>query len=399
MKNNSKSIKNRIMISNTVMLFFSMAIILLASWIMIEIFETKYESLFSSINIQNKNAKDIKNILNNTNPAILKEIFRTFKISFIVVGIIFIAGNILIGRIVTKKLLKVIMKPLNLLDSATERIGRGNFSQPVNYNEEDEFRKVCRNFDNMQILMKEEKEKNRAYEKARINMIAGISHDLRTPLTSVKGYIKGVLDGVADTQEKRTRYLETAYKKSCSIDALITKLSEYSKMETGKMNTFIQKTDMKKLLTQYINNKAEELADSKIKLFYDNRLSPENDFLCMLDKEQFVRIAENLIENSIKYADAKPLKIVFSVELESVENSYYLKIDIFDNGKGVEEDKLPHIFDLFYRGDESRNSSNEGNGIGLYVCKYMVESWHGKISAYNQNGFHTKILLPVCGRN
>ena len=127
---------------------------------------------------------------------------------------------------------------------AASRIESGDLTQPVVYLRDDEFRNVCDSFNQMQRHLKEGMEQNAAYEKARTEMISGISHDLRTPLTSVKGYIKGLQDGVANTEEKRRQYLDIAYSCACDMEGLLAKLFYYSKLETGNMPFYKQKTDM-----------------------------------------------------------------------------------------------------------------------------------------------------------
>ncbi len=107
----------------------------------------------------------------------------------------------------------MIMKPVNMLGDAAGRIIEGDLDTAIDYMDADEFQPVCKSFDLMQLHLKEQMEKNLAYEKARTEMVSGISHDLRTPLTSIKGYIKGMLDGIAGTEEKRQEYLSVAYKK------------------------------------------------------------------------------------------------------------------------------------------------------------------------------------------
>ena len=246
----------------------------------------------------------------------------------------------------------------------------------------------------MQAHLKENIEKTKEYERARTEMVSGISHDLRTPLTSVKGFIKGMLDGVANTPEKQKKYLEISYRKACDMEVLLQKLFFFSKLETGNMPFFRQAVDMKSWLQKYVDDKN---ADEEVERKYHLSLYIEADKVCdkvqdydkcadysvSIDPAQMKRVMDNLLENSIKYSRAEALEI--SIILIATDKAVTIRFK--DNGVGVDEDKLPYVFEQFYRGDESRNSKNDGSGLGLYVCKYIVEQQDGTISACNDNGF------------
>ena len=317
-----------------------------------------------------------------------------FFIAFIVAGIVVIIGLLLCSQAFTKLMIKRIMEPVDELNDAANRVNAGNFDEPVVYDKNDEFAEVCTTFNNMQAHLKENIEKTKEYERARTEMVSGISHDLRTPLTSVKGFIKGMLDGVANTPEKQKKYLEISYRKACDMEVLLQKLFFFSKLETGNMPFFRQDVDMKSWLQKYVDDKN---ADEEVERKYHLSLYIEADKVCdkvqdyekcaeysvSIDPAQMKRVMDNLLENSIKYSRAEALEI--SITLTATDKAVTIRFK--DNGVGVDEDKLPHVFEQFYRGDESRNSKNDGSGLGLYVCKYIVEQQDGVISACNDNGF------------
>lgn len=315
--------------------------------------------------------------------------FEMFLIVFLVIGFLSIALILLCSQLFTKYLIRKISEPIEELAMGAKRISGGDLSVPIQYKNEDEFKSVCDSFDLMQKNLKEGMEKNAAYERARTEMVSGISHDLRTPLTSVKGYIKGMLDGIANTEEKRRQYLEIAYKKSCDMDVLLSKLFYFSKLETGNMPFFRQRTNIDAFLHHYVSDKRKEIEMEQITIILDTE--DTDDVYCSIDKEQFTRVFDNLIENSIKYGEkADALCIRFYIK----RNDGQVVIEVSDNGNGVPEDKLPHIFEQFYRGDEARGSKCDGNGLGLYVCRYIVMVHEGRIQAYNENGLHIQITLP-----
>lgn len=313
--------------------------------------------------------------------------FEMFIIVFAIAGIIVIAGLLLCCQLFTRSMIRRIMKPVDELNQAALRINNGNLNESIQYDVDDEFGEVCHTFNEMQLHLKEGIEKTEKYEKARTEMISGISHDLRTPLTSVKGFIKGMMDGIANTPEKKQQYLQISYQKACDMEVLLQKLFFFSKLETGNMPFFVQKVEFTQWIHKYVDEKELESTDKGYELVID---ASEKKHWVSIDVDQMKRVLDNLIENSMKYAQTDVLKIIIHV---SDENGQAV-IRVQDNGAGLSEEKLAFVFDQFYRGDESRNSKNDGSGLGLYVCKYIVEQQKGSIKAYNEDGFVVKIILP-----
>lgn len=314
--------------------------------------------------------------------------FEMFIIVFIIAGIIIIAGLLLCSQAFTRMMIKRIMNPVDELNMAAQRINDGNFNKPIHYKEQDEFREVCDTFNSMQSHLKKGIEKTEAYEKARTEMISGISHDLRTPLTSVKAFIKGMLDGIANTPEKQKQYLEISYQKACDMEVLLQKLFFFSKLETGNMPFFLQRVELGSWMERYVQEKQIE-GQTKNYTIVVNKDSV--NYPLNIDVEQMKRVFDNLIENSLKYADVPNIQITIS--MKGTENKVLLTFE--DNGVGISEEKLSHVFEQFYRGDESRNSKNDGSGLGLYVCQYIVKEHRGTIAASIKNGFCIEIELPV----
>ncbi|MGL5258849.1 MAG: HAMP domain-containing sensor histidine kinase [Lachnospiraceae bacterium] len=318
---------------------------------------------------------------------ISKGMYDVFIVVFVILGIIVIASLLFCSQFFTKKLIKKIMKPVEELNQAAKRINDGNLDIPITYQEKDEFLELCNTFNAMQKNLKSGMEKNASYEKARTDMISGISHDLRTPLTSVKGYVKGMLDGVANTPEKQKKYLEMSYKKACDMDELLQKLFFFSKLETGNMPIFMQSIELREWIKEYIEQKKMDCEEKG----YSFKLEKEYEkCFVTIDIDQMRRVFDNLIENSQKYAEVSSL--VITIKIEKMDKK--IKIIFSDNGKGIDEDKLPHVFEQFYRGDLARTSKNDGSGLGLYVCKHIVEEHGGKINAKNDDGFVVEMEIP-----
>lgn len=318
--------------------------------------------------------------------------FETFIIVFVITGLLAIAGILMLSQIFTRMLVKKIMKPVEVLKLAAQRINDGELDTPILYEEQDEFQAVCNTFNRMQEHLKEGMEKNAAYEKARTEMISGISHDLRTPLTSVKAFIKGILDGVANTPEKQRQYLSVSYQKACEMDILLQKLFFFSKLETGNMPFFMQPVELGSWMENFVSDKQEEGQTKGYSIEFRKEMQtyPVN-----MDVDQMKRVFDNLIENSLKYANTPELHI--SVQLKKISSK--ISIVFADNGQGMETEKITHAFEQFYRGDEARDTKKEGSGLGLYVCQYIVKAHEGNIKAFSNDGFQVEIELPVAERS
>lgn len=327
---------------------------------------------------------------------------RAFRMLFVADLLLCAVILIIISRFFTAQLAKRVMEPLQLLSEGSKRIRKGNLTQGISYEGELEFQDACTTFNEMQQHILLEQQKNEKYERARTDMIAGISHDLRTPLTAIRGTIKGLMDGIATTEEQQTRFLETAYRRTGEMDVLLNQLFELSKMETGSMPINLQRIDLVQFLSSYTNGKQSMIDAEKEELILqtapfeksENSMSSEHEVeekkeLVNIDLEQMQRILDNLFENSRKYAEKEYLQM----KLRSWEKNDRVILEFSDNGKGVPKEKLPYLFDEFYRGDESR-SKRDGNGLGLYIVKCLVEAMGGSVSAGNREGLVIRMEFP-----
>jgi signal transduction histidine kinase len=307
---------------------------------------------------------------------------------FLIFCLMFITVILLLSQLFTRKMVWLILRPLNALADGAKRIENGDLSKPVVYTGKDEFASVCTAFNRMQEHLLQEREKTAAYERARTDLITGISHDLRTPLTSVKGYIKGVRDGVANTPEKREQYLSIAYEKACDMDVLLEKLFYFSNLETGNLPLSLKREDLGDFVRRFAENIRDELDYKNIKMTVEITSAPHP---VKIDVEQMRRVLLNLTENALKYANADSLVLRISVWCEGgMEHLLFA-----DNGQGVPEEHLSIMFERFWRGDEARSAkSGKGSGLGLYIVKYIVEAHGGLVTAKNDKGLQIKISLP-----
>ena len=273
--------------------------------------------------------------------------------------------------------------PLVKLRKATQNIKEGNLDFVLEVDGPDEFAELCRAFEEMRRRLKESAEEKVLLDKENKELISNISHDLKTPITAVKGYVEGIMDGVADTPEKMDRYVRTIYNKTNEMDHLINELTFYSKIDTNRIPYTFSKLNVDDYFSDCAEEVGLELETRGIQLYYANYV--EKDVLVIADGEQIRRVIHNIISNAIKYMD-KP-KGVIQIRVKDVGD--FIQVEIEDNGKGIASKDLTYIFDRFYRTDVSRNSSKGGSGIGLSIVRKILEDHGGKVWATSREGIGT----------
>ena len=273
--------------------------------------------------------------------------------------------------------------PLVKLRKATQNIKEGNLDFVLEVDGTDEFAELCRDFEEMRRRLKESAEEKVLLDKENKELISNISHDLKTPITAVKGYVEGIMDGVADTPEKMDRYVRTIYNKTNEMDHLINELTFYSKIDTNRIPYTFSKLNVDDYFSDCAEEVGLELETRGIQLYYANYV--EKDVLVIADGEQIRRVIHNIISNAIKYMD-KP-KGVIQIRVKDVGD--FIQVEIEDNGKGIASKDRTYIFDRFYRTDVSRNSSKGGSGIGLSIVRKILEDHGGKVWATSREGIGT----------
>lgn len=249
-----KTVKKRIFLSNARMILAALAIILLINLI---IFKLYWEFLEQEMRSSTEMIVDDEELEELLQDLIVRR--EEFLFVFLLDGILCAAVLIIVSCFFTGNLAHHIMLPLNVLSDGAKRIQNNLLTQDIEYTGDMEFEEVCDTFNHMQKNILKEQEKNEKYEKARTDMIAGISHDLRTPLTAIRGTLKGLLDGIAATSEQKKIFLDTAYRRTEDMDILLNQLFYLSKLETGNMPIFLQLVDIKEFVINYINSKKEFL--------------------------------------------------------------------------------------------------------------------------------------------
>ena len=273
--------------------------------------------------------------------------------------------------------------PLVKLKKATKNIKEGNLDFVLEVEGNDEFSQLCQDFEEMRKRLKESTEEKILMDKENKELISNISHDLKTPITAVKGYVEGIMDGVADTPEKMDRYVRTIYNKTNEMDHLINELTFYSKIDTNRIPYTFSKLNVEDYFSDCAEELGLEMETRGIELVYANYV--EKGVQVIADGEQIRRVIHNIVSNAIKYME-KPRGII---QLRVKDVGDFIQVEIEDNGKGIAAKDLPYIFDRFYRTYVSRNSSKGGSGIGLSIVKKIMEDHGGKVWATSRLGIGT----------
>ncbi len=293
------------------------------------------------------------------------------------------------GLSITAWIYRSIVTPICKLEEAANNIKEGNLDFTIEADSKDEMGRLCQNFEDMRQRLKESAEEKLEAEKQNRILISNISHDLRTPITAIKGYVEGILDGVADTPEKVDKYMRTIYNKAIDMDRLINELTLYAKIDTNRIPYNFKRINAGEYFHDCIEEIGLELEAEHLGLSYFNYVNDE--VLIIADPEQLKRVIDNIIGNSVKYMDKEHGLI--NIRIKDVGD--FIQVEIEDNGKGIAQKDLPFIFDRFYRTDASRNSATGGSGIGLSIVKKIIEDHGGKIWATSKESTGTVMYFVI----
>ena len=290
------------------------------------------------------------------------------------IGLIFLVflTILMTNRFLTRFVVRKIEAPLDLLSEGARRIGDGDLDHRIAYTGQDEFTPVCGAFNEMAARLKESVARTRRDEESRKELLAGISHDLRSPLTSIQAYVEGLLDGVAKTEEAKRRYLHTIHTKAKDIDRLVSQLFLYSKLDLEGVPMEMQSLRLDEFITGFVDEAALDSRAHGLALTAE-RLAPVT---VSADPGQLRRVLSNILENSIKYKDKEMGHLRISLEESG-------RLVLADDGPGVPEDALPKLFDVFYRSDPARKNPAGGSGLGLAIAAKAVQGMGGTIRARN----------------
>lgn len=303
--------------------------------------------------------------------------------------VICIALMVISTTVTTHIMTKSVEKPINELARAAEYIREGNLNFEVMGSKYSEIDNLCSAFDAMRKELKLSKQREDYMKQERSMLLANLSHDLKTPITSIKGYVDGIRDGVAATPEKMDIYLDTIHAKAEVIDDMVNNLSMFSKLEMSRLSFHFERGDINSFLRSFIDDYKLDFEKNKI-TFVSN--IPEESVFVKLDYEKMSRALANLIDNAVKYRNTEnPV-----LEINTLTRDKGVYICISDNGIGIDGSEMKNVFDGFYRADSSR--SIKGSGLGLGIVKQIVEKHGGKVWLKSDGigkGTTAMIYLPL----
>ena len=305
-------------------------------------------------------------------------------------------GLIVIVLVLTVALLlfwiyKAVMIPVKKMQVAAQNIKEGNLDFELKKEHNDEMGQLCQDFEEMRMRLKDSAEEKLKFDKENKELISNISHDLKTPVTAIKGYAEGIMDGVADTPKKQEKYIKTIYNKAIEMDRLINELTFYSKIDTNRIPYNFNTISVNAYFDDCADEVALELESKSVEFGYFNYV--DESVKVIADAEQLKRVINNIINNSLKYMDKEKGKGKINLRVKDVGD--FVQIELEDNGKGIAAKDMANIFDRFYRTDASRNSSKGGSGIGLSIVKKIIEEHGGKIWATSREGTGTTMYFVL----
>ncbi|NLO39628.1 MAG: HAMP domain-containing protein [Ruminiclostridium sp.] len=283
------------------------------------------------------------------------------------------------------------MQSLKELKKGVHRISEGDLDFSIKTNKRDEVAQVVMAFDEMRLRLKASIDAQVREDESRRELVTNISHDLKTPVTAIKGYVEGLIDGTANTPEKKQKYTQTILSKTIALDRMIDDLFLYSSLDVGKAGYHFENVTAVDFFKILCNETRLDLKEKGFEVQCSIDLPP--DIMVRLDRSMIQRLQYNLTENAVKYARESDRKVVFSARIQDG----FVICSTEDNGAGITEDALASIFERFYRADAARTSTVGGTGLGLQISRKIVEDHGGRIWAESHYGEFTRILwtLPV----
>jgi histidine kinase len=303
-------------------------------------------------------------------------------------------GGLILILVVTNGLLtyfvsRSIIRPIRELQKSAKLMKEGDLTVPIKPMSKDELGQLAQGFEEMRIRLKESIEMQLAYEENRKELIANISHDLKTPITTIKGYVEGIRDGVANSPEKIDRYIQTIHSKAIDLDHMIDELFLYSKLDLQRLPFHFENIHFDHYLQDFVEELRFDVEERNVEITLN--IEESENYLLFGDREHIKRVITNIVENSLKYNNKQDKRLSFRL---STRDSHIL-FQMEDNGPGIAEENLPFIFDRFYRVDLARGTEIRGSGLGLSIAKRIIEEHHGTIWAESKIGNGTTILFTL----
>jgi len=322
-----------------------------------------------------------------------KSLFEFFSKFFplIILTILIVVG--LTNALLTYLVSRSMIKPLYELKQAAVQIKEGNLDHEVKVKRKDEIGELGAAFEEMRCRLKESIHLQLQYEENRKELLSNISHDLKTPITGIKGCVEGILDGIVHTEEKQKKYMNMIYKKANDMDRMIDELFLFSKLDLKRLPFHFEELDIVSYLRDYQEEACLDPQKKDVSFIFP--YEGDQPIHIWADREKLDRVMMNIVDNSLKHMRGAEKEI----RIELIDCEKEITVTITDNGCGIGEEALPYIFDRFYRVESSRNTENGGSGLGLAIVKQIVEEHGGYIRAESKVGAGTSIIFTLPKKN
>lgn len=347
----------------------------------------EYENNVYKINVKNFIAGDSGNYKIITLNQVI-DTFSHYKGLSIFVFTVFFTVFIITCMIVQRQNMKNIITPITDLTKDMEKLRVGELETAITDNGYGEIRELSTAIEQLRLQLKNSIYYQQRVDENRKFLISSISHDLKTPVTSIRGYIDGVLDGVANTDEKKRYYLSKAIEKTRVINTMIEDLLLYSKLDLNQMIFEKDEVPIAEYIKNCVGDNLESFAHENKKIVFENNLSIV--FLVTIDTEKFKRVVQNIMDNAKRSIEGKTgqLRIILR------ETNSSIIIEFKDNGKGIAREDLPYVFERFYKSDAAREIKGS-SGLGLAIAKQIVEGLGGRIWAISEEGQGASIIISL----
>jgi two-component system OmpR family sensor kinase len=315
----------------------------------------------------------------------LRTVLKDIAKRFLQAGLVALAISIVLALLIARS----VAKPLQRMTAATEEIARGNYDQTLDITSPDEVGRLAASFNTMAHEVK-------ASRQAQRDFVANVSHELKTPLTSIQGFSQAILDGTADDEVNRHRAVEIISNEANRMSQLVDELLDLARIESGQIKMLREPVNLVKVLEACVEKFALQAKESNVKLELDTPTLP----LLTGDKDRLAQVFTNLLDNALKHTPPAGRVTIKAQELkekpkEKTERASMVEITVTDTGPGIPPEDLKHIFERFYQVDKSRASKDRGIGLGLTIAKQIVESHGGKINAESVIGLGTRFTVSL----
>ena len=303
---------------------------------------------------------------------------------FIQAGLVTLVISIILAWLIARS----IAKPLQRITTATEEIARGNYDQTLDITSPDEVGRLATSFNTMSREVKASRQTQRDF-------VANVSHELKTPLTSIQGFSQAILDGTADDKVSHDRAVEIISSEASRMSRLVDELLDLARIESGQVEMLQEPVDVAKVLEACVEKFILQARERNIGLTLDtSSLAPVTG-----DRDRLAQVFTNLLANALKHTPLAGNVTIKARETKqtrkNTNNASVLEITITDTGSGIPPEDLAHVFERFYQVDKSRAGKDRGAGLGLTIAKQITEAHGGTIHVESVKDLGTKFTVNL----